>query len=242
MEHHQRLCFVVPLLAARSSLCVFNDTDMTLCLTTSAGKLGAEVERIMAGPTRRTTTIKNRVAQSKQLQWLRQGHRGTHIFIMKVAERSRAMDWYWELWRELGGELPRRIDIHVPSLSTSVRLLVPVCEDMVGGKQAREQLNPETVVSTCWSMLNEAMDLDDLISQRVGNGSGPDLELAWRTEDGRLDWVAWDTTVQGRKRDWALLVGMAKMQVSQGSRLHWPEPLLTAVDGTTYEHAPAAAS
>lgn len=158
--------------------------------------------------TRNNTTIpKDRVAQSRQAKWLRHGRRGTHVFIMKIAERSRALDWYWELWRELGGELPTRLDIAIPALSTSVRLLIPEDPDQVGGQFAQKQLAAGTVVDTCWEMLEDVTDRETLERQR---NMGMTIALAWKSVAGRLDWIAYDTTVQGKSRGWAVLAGVAR--------------------------------
>ena len=186
---------------------------MTFSLTTSAGKLHDDVEHIMHSNSARSDTIKDRVSQSRQAKWLKSGRSGTHIFVMKVAERSLALDWYWELWRDLGGELPGRIDIDLPALSTSVRLVIPLDEDMVGSKRTCRELSPKNTVKTCWEMAGKAVDLQDLLDQRNNNHGNLDLELAWKANDGSLDWVAHRTTVSGKTRDWAVLAGIAKVTV-----------------------------
>ncbi len=214
IKGQKRLCFIVPLLHSRTSLSIFNDTDMTLSLTTSAGKLADDVEHIMHSSSHRSDSTRDRLSQSRQARWLKPGRKGTHVFVMKVAERSRAFDWYWELWRDLGGELPKRIDIDVPSLSTSLRLLLPEGEDMVGDRKVCRELSPKNTVKTCWEMMGKAIDLQDLLDQRNDMAGDLDLELAWKAGDGSLDWVAHRTTVTGRARDWAVLAGVAKVGVS----------------------------
>lgn len=159
--------------------------------------------------------MKSRVQQSKQAKWLRSGKKGTHIFVMKIAERSRAIDWYWELWRELGGELPARIDITLPSFSTSVRLTLPEDEDMVGSKSTCREFSPSNTIKTSHELLREAIDVDALKKQRSQLGDELDLRLVWKSMGGNLDWVAWETTVQGKNRDWPLLAGLAKHQAEQ---------------------------
>ena len=208
----KRLCFIVPLLPNRTTIGIFNDTDMTLSLTTSAGKLQNDVDYIKHSNSTRSEAIKDRVSQSKQAKWLKSGRKGTHVFIMKIAERSRALDWYWELWRELGGELPLRIDVDVPALSTTVRLEIPE-EDEVGSKRICKELSAQKIIKTCWRMMGEAVDLHDLLDQRDDRQGELDLELAWKAEDGALDWIAYQTTVTGKARDWAILAGIAKAEV-----------------------------
>lgn len=156
--------------------------------------------------------MKDRVKQSKQAKWLQKGRKGTHVFVLKIAERSRAMDWYWEMWRELGGELPGRMDINIPSFSTTVRLALPEDEDMVGSKATCQAFSPKETIKTSYEMMAEAVDFDALVQQRSEQSGELDLKLAWKSIDGNVDWVAWDTTVQGKSRDWALLSGLAKQQ------------------------------
>lgn len=187
---------------------------MSLCLTTSVGSLQDDVQNILRSRTR-TGLLKNRVKESRQLGWLKDRHQGTQIFILKMGERSRAVDWYWEIWRELGGELPSRFDISVPSLSTSIRLLIPQEGEEVGNSKQCKQFDPEQVIQTCWEMLQKSIDIEDLKRQRAESGSKTDvnLQLAWKAMDGSLDWVAWSTTVQRKSRNWALLAGVARAQV-----------------------------
>lgn len=180
---------------------------MTIALTTSASRLEADVDRILRSRTTMHGALKGRVKQSKQYQWLMRGEKGTHVFIMKVSERTRAADWFWELWRDMGGELPRRLDVQIPTLGTTVRLAIPQDDDEVGGKKTTDLLNPKTVVETCWEMLEDVYDRKELARDT-------DVGLAWKTEDGRLDWLAFDTTVQGKPRDWGVLVGLARQDVS----------------------------
>ena len=211
LKGHKKLAYIVPLSSARSSLCVFNETDLTLSLTTSAAKLSDDLDEDVRSETTRGTGFRSRLRESRQAKWLLNGRRGTQIFLVKFAERSRALDWYWQLWRELGGELPSRLDIVVPAFSTTLRLPVPEDEYEVGGKATRTAMSPERVTQLAKEAIASAVDYDRLLQ---GRSTQTDLELAiaWKSTDGHLDWVNWDTTVQGKKRDWAVLAGLAKMQ------------------------------
>ncbi|WVQ83201.1 hypothetical protein IAT38_005340 [Cryptococcus sp. DSM 104549] len=214
---NKHLCFVVPLLPNRTSLSIFNPDDVTICLTTSVAKLQHEVEAIIRSPTTsRVGAMKDRVKQSRQIQWLKGRREGTQVFIMKLGERSRAMDWYWELWRDLDGLLPPRFDIVVPSLSTSIRLGVPEDEEsgQMGDRQLLKRFNRYNTIATCWEMLEKGSGVDELLRQREieSIGEGTELHLAWKASDGTLDWVAYPTTVEGKTRPWAMLAGLARLQ------------------------------
>lgn len=194
---------------------------MTLCLTTSASKLQSDLERNAGRQTTRSQAIKTRFKESKQGQWLSTGRRGTHVFVMKLGERSRAMDWYWEIWRELGGELPTQFDIEVPALSTSVRIKMPQDDVDIGGRLTQKQLNPRRLIDTCWDMVSQTIDVQEILDQKRQAGDQLDLELAWKGVDGVLEWVAWSNTVQNRARDWAVLAGVAKLTVSTPSAISY---------------------
>lgn len=212
MKGYKRLCYIVPLSPARSHMSIFNEIDMTICLTTSADRLSADMEHVLSSKATRSTSMVSRVKESKQAKWLRSGKKGTHIFVMKIAERSRASDWLWEIWRELGGELPGRIDIAIPTFSTTVRLALPQDDDMVGSRATCQAFSPANTVKTSYEMMSEAIDVEDLIHQRSEGSGELDMRLVWKSVDGNLDWVCWDTTTQGKKRDWALLSGVARQQ------------------------------
>lgn len=150
--------------------------------------------------------------ESAQGKWLLSGRKGTHVFIIKFAERSRAMDWYWELWRELDGELPNRMDVSVPAFTTTIRMALPK-EDEVGSRATCQAFNIENSLQIARDGIKGAIDLDRLLRQR-----DIQLELAWKSTNGRLEWLCWDKTVQGRKRDWAVLAGLAKLQSERTPR------------------------
>ncbi|KIR57141.1 spore wall assembly protein [Cryptococcus gattii Ru294] len=249
MTGSKRMCFAIPLMPHRSSLSIFNPDDLTLCLTTSVEKLQLEVEAVLKSPkTSRISAVRNRVAQSSQVQWLRGHKKGTQIFIVKLAERSRTLDWYWELWRDLGGQLPERIDISIPLMSTAIRM--GISEDEETGQADSGQLLrhfcPDMVVKTCWEMLRKKKAIDDIVQQakRQGIKDEGDLRLVWKANDGLLDWVAYPDTVEGKERPWALLAGLARLQNNPSPRelqlraaRHQPKSVKLN-DGTLLEEPP----
>lgn len=180
---------------------------MTIAITTSASKLNADVDRVLKSQKTVYGPFKAAIKQSPQYKWLQHfGKSGTHVFIIKLSERTRAADWFWEIWRDSGGTLPPRLDVQIPQLGTSVRLAIPA-EDEPGSEATLQLLNTEAVIDTCWKMLEGVYDHDKV-------GRDTDVGLAWKTEDGKLDWLAFDTTVEGRPRDWAILAGLARQSTS----------------------------
>lgn len=207
----KRLCFVIPLSPSRSALSIFNSTDLSFTLTTSVEKLAADLDRIQRSNTSRSRLVKDRVRTSKQVEWLKKRKTGSNVFIFKPSTRSRAVDWYWEVWRELGGELSDFFEVQVPALSTAVRLYLPE-EAVAGSTELSEAFSKTRVIQACLDSLQESVDLSDLERQR--NDEVLQLELAWRGEGAELDWVSDTTTIDGKPRDWAVLAGLALIQVS----------------------------
>nr|XP_018262424.1 uncharacterized protein I303_05441 [Kwoniella dejecticola CBS 10117]OBR84582.1 hypothetical protein I303_05441 [Kwoniella dejecticola CBS 10117] len=259
---HKHLAFVIPLLPNRTSLSIFNPEDVTLCLTTSVHKLQDDVTYLMRSNTTRAGALKDKVKQSKQVQWLRGRRRGSQVFIFKLGERSRSLDWYWEIWRELNGELPDRFDIAIPSLSTSIRLFPNLPDpdsenpnqnpyDMVGSAEQCKAFERNKVIDNCYNMLlDSSLDIKDLRNQFESSrkpgarGEQLNLQLAWKSADGNLDWIAYSDTVQGKRRDWNLLSGLARSQVSKAPRelqlrpaKHQPSDIKLE-DGTLLEEPP----
>ncbi|WVQ73104.1 hypothetical protein IAR50_002668 [Cryptococcus sp. DSM 104548] len=211
----KRLCFVIPLLPHRTSLSVFNPDDLTLALTTSVEKLHLEIERLLhMSDTSKVSVLKDRIKQSSQVQWLHGQRKGTQIFLIKLSERSRALDWYWELFRDLGGELPDRFDVFTPSLSTYIRFRVSQGEE-ADTTALFKRFNRDRVIKTCWDVLNKDNTIDKLLKEReMETKEATDLELVWKGTDGVLDWVAYASTVEGLKRPWAMLAGLARVQAN----------------------------
>ena len=242
---HKKLAYIIPLSSSRSSLAIFNETDLTLSLTTSASKLSDDLEDDFQTQTRSETTrgtgFKDRLRQSRQAKWLLNRKTGTQIFLVKFAERSRALDWYWQLWRDLGGELPTRLDVVVPAFSTTLRLPVPEDEYETGGRTTRAAMSPANVTRLAREAISGAVDTERLLQGRQDNLQ---LEIAWMSTGGRLDWVNWDTTVQGKKRDWAVLAGLARMQAEKQPEVLQLRPASHRVkaiklqDGTVLDEPP----
>ena len=188
---------------------------MTISLTTSVSKLSRELDApLQRTNTKRTQALKQRVKESKQAQWIQKSKRGTHVFILKLGERSRANDWYWKIWRELDGELPPKFDISASALSTSIRIKIPEDRFDTGGCTTQKELTVDKIVKSCWDMMREVVDVEDLQRQSGKGHDDLDLQLAWKSEDGALEWIAYDTTVEGLRRNWAVLAGVAKLPVS----------------------------
>lgn len=133
----------------------------------------------------------------------------------------------WELWRELGGEIPRALDIHMPAIDVRVRVPIPeeVPEEFtheyasVGAAltlrgEGFKIMTKERLLSTVLGLAKGHPDWCNLIE--LATKQGIKFELAWRTGT-TLDWVRESQTVSGEPRDWAVLCGQVVKEVSRSS-------------------------
>lgn len=152
--------------------------------------------------------------ESKQLSLLRSGT-GTQVFVFIGRDRKHVQDWCWEIWRELGGELPRQLIIKIPELESTITLPVPD-EDIVGGSETCKALSRPNILRTCTEALDKIPYVKQMMEQAKHiNGEDIQLELAWQRND-ELNWITSqdERTSEGRRRDWSVLAGFALTGVS----------------------------
>ncbi|KAH9950585.1 Pleckstrin homology domain-containing protein [Amylocystis lapponica] len=215
---HKELAFVVPLGSSTTRLSLYSFVDLTFCLICPPAKLRNH---------------------SRGRWFFSSTEKDTQIFVFKPRCRSRAVDWFWKLWRNLGGQLPPSLDVRCPALDTRIKIDIPNHESDV--MTAYSVFSPQNVVRLCERNLREMPDYDVLIKQRLQAGGS--LELAWRF-DTNLDWVWRLEDVQGQPRDWSVLSGLA---LKQGGRSAHLELRLRAhqrtrihlKDGTRLDEPPA---
>ncbi|KAI0320151.1 hypothetical protein OF83DRAFT_1053638 [Amylostereum chailletii] len=187
---HKHLSYQIPLNHPRTKLSLFSFVDLTFCFT--CAPMSAH----------RGTALR--------LPFYRKS--GTYVFVCKVKSRSRATDWVWHVWRYLGGQLPPQIEIRSPILDVSLKVDVPDHNDQAGiAIFARDNL-----VKLCMKSLSAVQDWEILLRKRLDEGAK--LELSWRT-DTSLDWVWWPNDVNGQRRDWAVLSGLALNQAGKPAHL-----------------------
>ncbi|KAL1713014.1 Pleckstrin homology domain-containing protein [Schizophyllum commune] len=166
---------------------------------------------------------------------------GTNIFVFKAKTRSRAVDWYWALWRRLGGEIPPTLEVHNPLLDTRLRVEVPDLSIMPI-ERAAQLLSRDNLVKLCLKSLRGAGDFKAEVERAVSGGRVR-LGLAWRMNTN-LDWIWLDEDVRGNPRYWAVLYGLALKQGRTPTHLeirlgrHYPEHLRTG----TSRHDPSGAN
>ncbi|RDB17902.1 Meiotically up-regulated gene 56 protein [Hypsizygus marmoreus] len=185
---HKDLAFVIPLKSARTQLSLYSFVDMTFCITCPP-----------------TTAQRDSSTSRRFFRWAKEG---TNIFIFNLKSRSRAYDWIWQLWRQLGGELPTAVEVRNPRLNTRVRIDIPTTDD----QGIYEVCSRENIIALCKKSLRSVGDWNNLIEREVMKGKV--LELAWRV-DTNLDWIWREDDVDGESRPWAVLCGLALKQASQ---------------------------
>lgn len=193
---------------------------------------------------------------------------GTHVWIFDARSSTIAADWMWELWRELGGEIPHDLDVHVPALSVRTRIPIPEempvltqdhgshprakntqrSEDQPTDDAGSAQFGEGYKIMTRANVVNVVKDLAEQVPQwreltERFEATGVKFGLAWRN-DNLLHWVQRDTTTDGKRRDWTVLVGAILSNSSTPSSLefraavHYPHTMHTAT-GKTLREPPA---
>ncbi|KDR82730.1 hypothetical protein GALMADRAFT_844524 [Galerina marginata CBS 339.88] len=188
---HKQLSYVIPLRASRTRLSLYSFVDLTFCITCAP-----------------TTTRLNASAS----RWVFSGEKeGTNIFVFKLKSRSRAYDWCWQLWRQMGGQIPRTIDVYNPRLSTKVTIEVSE-EDQLNSAALYQLFKRENILNLCMETLRKVPHYKYLVVGEIEKGKS--LQLAWRL-DATLDWMWLETDVSGKHRDWSVLCGLAFKQASR---------------------------
>ncbi|KAI0657423.1 Pleckstrin homology domain-containing protein [Cubamyces menziesii] len=217
---HKKLVYVVPLGDPATKLSLYSFVDLTFCLTCPPTRL--------------------KLDSSKRQRHFFGGSRGTNIFVFKVKCRSRAIDWTWQLWRHLGGQLPPYIDIRSPALDTRVSIDVPG-HDTADLEAAYSVFTRDNILGLCEKYLRTVPEFRTLMERE--HAEGATFELAWRF-DTNLDWVWRASDVMDKERKWSVLCGLALSQAGRSAHLefrrkrHVPTRLHMR-DGTRLDEPPA---
>ena len=124
------------------------------------------------------------------------------IYLVWIAEKC-----FLDCRRQLGGDIPRSIDIHSPGLNTKVTIDIP---ESKGSTILYRVFARENLIQLCLDSLRKMPDYKYLIEKAAEYGRSP--QLAWRYQTN-LDWVWLDQDVFGQPREWSVLCGLAFKQV-----------------------------
>ncbi|KAI0632122.1 Pleckstrin homology domain-containing protein [Trametes polyzona] len=193
---HKRLAYIVPLGTSTTRLSLYSFADLTFCLTCPPAPLRVDAKR------------RRHIFGSS---------RGTNIFVFKMKCRTRAVDWVWQLWRHLGGELPPYIEIRSPALDTRIKIDVPDF-DNAKLEAAYTIFTRENLLRLCEKYLRTVPEFRALMERE--HAEGATFELAWR-HDTNLDWVRYASDVLDRPRKWDVLCGLALTQAGRPAHLEF---------------------
>lgn len=122
------LAFVIPLSRGSTFLSVFSQVDRIFCLTYSQAHASTHVS-----------------GGGKQRKVLNLRKSGTNILLFEARTLTIGADWIWDIWREIGSNLPEAVEVHLPYAGLRVKFPIPEemieCDDyeeeelaMIGGK------------------------------------------------------------------------------------------------------------
>lgn len=182
---HKHLAYIIPLKSPRTHLSLYSFVDMTFCIT--------------CRPMRAHFN-------SKKTKWnFNNELEGTDVYVFKAKSRSRAYDWIWQLWRALGGEIPKTIDIRNPRIGTKVAFELP-CLDLIDFGTAVKMLSRRNIIALCMKSLKRVPGWSSFVEHE--RQKGRTLQLAWRS-GAHVDWVWNDLNAEGEQREWSALCGLA---------------------------------
>jgi hypothetical protein len=110
--------------------------------------------------------------------------------------------------RQLGNDIPQTFEVHCPALQTRVKLSIPKY-DLSSGEEYRI-FTKDYIVSLCEKALKGSPSWKYLVEEPMRRGAR--LELCWR-RGSMLDWIRWQSDVNGVNRGWAVLYGLCLAKV-----------------------------
>lgn len=116
---------------------------------------------------------------------------------------------------ELGGKLPSSLLVHNPMLENSVEIPLPAIFKNSDSK-AYNMFTKTAVIDVCLQAFKAFPQWDDLCQLSLVDGKR--FELCWRYHTN-VDWVWLEHDVNGLRRDWAVLFGLALKIVSKDIHL-----------------------
>ncbi|GAA5975175.1 hypothetical protein JCM5350_000168 [Sporobolomyces pararoseus] len=219
----KKLRAVIPLQPRKTHLSIYSSVDLVFCLThqpLTNSFLSAVSSRKSVNGDDDKSLRNPRHSKTNKRAYTHLRTSGTNIFLFRARTIPTAKSWIWSLWRELGGQIPRTLEISVPSLGAKIRVPIPLDlpepEDAEIGARVTEDdragegyrlLKARAVVDACVEQVSKVSDWKELGEQ--AKALGATFRLAWR-RDGVLDWVEeGDDAVE---TDHAVIGGIATRQ------------------------------
>jgi hypothetical protein len=111
----------------------------------------------------------------------------------------------------MGGSIPGTVEVRCPTLDLSLQFTVPAPDDWARVYAMGEK---QEVLRTCENALRGLPEWE-FLKRRAAEDHDGEMALAWRHRNA-LDWITYEEDLDGKKRKWAALWGLAVRQV----RLH----------------------
>lgn len=126
------------------------------------------------------------------------------------------LDWCWEIWKELGGQIPEQLRVHVPIFESVIDLPRPL-EDYAASPATLQAFSRSRILLDVFTTLrNQLPDYDEFVKREMARSGQHSLrlELAWET-GMHLDWIPSfaEWSVEDRERQWAVLSGLTMDEV-----------------------------
>ena len=110
------------------------------------------------------------------------------------------------LRRQLGGRLPESFEVKCPLVHSRVSIPIP------GEGEQWEAIGRDYIIDSCSDALDRSFAWKTVVELPLLTGRH--LELCWRF-GLNLDWIWLHDDVNGNKRDWEVLYGLAMQSVSE---------------------------
>ncbi|KAJ9120167.1 hypothetical protein QFC22_003066 [Naganishia vaughanmartiniae] len=239
---HKRLCFAIPLLSTVTTFSMFSRRDLSFALCLDNVILREEVEKAdeasphhqpgsssphtMEVKSRRRKVV-NRMKKTKEFKWVQERAEKNRslVFVFIGRERTRMLDWCWEIWKELGGQIPEQLRVHIPIFESVIDLPRPR-EDYAGSPATLQAFSRSRILLDVFTTLRSQLpDYDEFVKREMARSGQHSLrlELAWET-GMHLDWIPSfaEWSVEDQERRWAVLSGLTMDELSDGMQLSEP--------------------
>ncbi|KAG9035602.1 hypothetical protein FRB95_011008 [Tulasnella sp. JGI-2019a] len=220
--HSKHLAYMVSLRKPRAHISLYSRVDSSFCITCPPIPLNLNATSASDKSSRRS------IVRSSPRD-------GTYAFVFKCKSRSRAADWMWHIWREIGGGMPDVIEVNVPQLGSRIRFDVPSAE-FLEVNQGYRTISRRYILDMCRQYIGP----EDW--EKILDDAGQ-VELCWR-KNGNLEWIWLDLDVNGETRAWSVVhpVGFRQLKAPMQLEVRPARHAATKVvlnDGTKLSEPPS---
>lgn len=226
---HKRLCFAIPLLSTVTTFSMFSRRDLSFALCLDNVTMREEVNKAeesqpgsssphtMEAKGKRQKVV-NKMKKTKEFKWVQERAEKNRslVFVFIGRERTRMLDWCWDIWKELGGQIPEQLRVHIPIFESVIDLPRPR-EDYTASPATLQAFSRSQILLDVFTTLrNQLPDYDEFVKREMARSGEHSLrlELAWET-GMHLDWIPSfaEWSVEDQERRSAVLSGLTMDEV-----------------------------